>query len=406
MGDIVKHYNVYKDKYNEYLDKLGKDKINEELKKNNYAPFTFNIFKSTLAKNECSKLCDGIEHIQNKNLAKIVSSILKDDVYPSQYSYIKDVDIGTVFLESIIRNYAHLEAFTRFNILSEDYIKLAIIDKINSRRDGYELEFMKDLVLKYDINSFQVATLLINNDLLNTMYNENRMNIEYKNTYTLLSNSIERYIHNLKRLINNNIDEKITTNSFSKLKDNYIFYTDIKRICEEYPNIDNYDLIRLVTNKNINNFTTLEKYLKLINNVDVVIKELFLNSFASIFADIDIFPSVKDDIMGNYLIVGFNNINGQSIKSEREGFEYSGFNIFSKNKLFFKLYNNFFEDNFNYDFLISIINLDNCENILKKIVDFKKEIIKDFETVCKEDIVRQQDVFTNSKKINKLIYKK
>ena len=243
-----------------------------------------------------------------------------------------------------------------------------------------KLNFIKEIIEKYELDAFQITVLLINVDLIYSMYYEYKTKQIYNTEYPLLyTNITEKIINNLKLLVNNDFFYNLTINQLTTLQDNLIFFRDNNNVFKNYKNINNFDLIKLAFIEN----NLASEYISILNNLDEESKNMILDLIQPLKNSEDLFPSIIEDIT-------FDD-NGFSSKFEE---------IINKNKYVFENFNTFFTDNFNLDFIKQIENRQDKIYILKILLILKKTFLKkvpekidtrysyityDYETISEKD---------------------
>lgn len=355
------------------------DETKEELIRKGYDKL--NIFHGLdiLAfERECDRLLEGFDLEKYKKYDKMVDELQKYEYYPYTNKYrIKDEERVCSYSSSVdykkpslghvfYRNYRQpTEVDNFFDIFH------ACLDRdMYNRNDFHKYRFMIKIVNEYRLSNIQIVVLLLNYDLMNTIYIEDSLRKVYGEKNSLIPNNIDKIINNLKLLISDDVEENLTFNALGNLRDSFIFYTDVGEIIKQFPSIRVIDIIRLVAGKNIKNNEELFSYIELLDSMDNLEKNNLFVAINNIFTVSLKFPTISDG------------------KANEKGKK-----IVDANPRFFKEYKDFFEEEFDLEYLLKIKDKANREEIIKSFAAFKialyENITSYVDTLSVTDIYKQ-----------------
>ena len=317
-------------------------------------------------------LKEKVEMLNNHSISEIYNKIMSENknihqldmIYPPVFSdpYIEpDYNLTSYFHSIGINKQKKMNlqefSFDEFNVFNE------IDGMVNLSMGHYNnLKFMCDLINRYNLNEAQCSILLLNLDLLYTMFIEYSINSEYNNILGM--DNTDKLMNNFKSLTSKIKLEDMTAYSLSTLLNNRVFFIDIEKILTNFPNITGDDILRLTMCKKDIKEDELYRYLDLLNTCDDEIKELIFENISSLFSSTYTFPDVTLD--------KFKMVTYEDCSFSRLHFEST--DIIEKNFMFFEAYDKYFENSLDLDELQELVTKDNCKDILLAMLLFKNSL--------------------------------
>lgn len=253
----------------------------------------------------------------------------------------------------------------------------------------YSSSIINNICKKYNLDNVQRKILILNYDKLFNKYGfylitiDDEISIKQDEmgiTYTHMIN--EQGIKQLKLLVNDNMQLNITDYNYFCLKNNPIFYLDLKSYLTKFSNITIEDITKL--GAYLNNFDMFNQYLELLNNCNEDIKDMIFEYIKPII----FYEEYEEEILKIFkLHNSVDLINLQKI-----------FIHFDDSNQFMELLKQYIEklqlketvNIFNFDFLIEFNNYyinqyeqlyqisqkENVKQILQKLLNIKYQFLK------------------------------